>query len=764
MSNNTRLAELMNYITIDTTSGTQLQVSGSVKQSVTSALLKANSTGVLVAAVDGLDFLTSVGISNLTATGTPDSTSYLRGDNTWATLAIGGTLPAGGTAGQLLSKIDGTDYNTIWIDQAPAASYTSQLKHDVKLGATIVKGKAVYVSTADGTNMIVSAASNASEATSSKTLGLLEAGGVTNDVVKVVTEGLLAGLDTSTATAGDPVWLGTSGSLIFGLANKPVAPAHLVFIGVVTRVQSNNGEIFVKVQNGFELNEIHDVLVGSYASNDILYRDTVNNLWKNASIATVLGYTPANDSSVVHIAGAETITGTKVFRGSSTNETPTLSANALSTSGWATGITGWTGDYTNGWTIVGAGSGTMTNTLTASSNTFYVLSVTGTTSVSGKYLSITYGGASFFMYFGSTGLQTVTLEGVSTTSGSLSISSTGFDGTVSAISIKTRNSTSLPITTFASSAGLNPIEIRTDNISGSNNMFFGFDSGKNAYITASNNIGIGRDSLKALQNGTQNISIGSFALAISIKGNSNIAIGDSVLNRSISGSFNIGIGGSALTYTTSSFNTAIGVSSLYNITAGGYNLGVGYNAIYAATSSTASYNVGLGNETLYYIGSSSYNVAVGYRSLYRLAGASGSNVAIGYQAARYISGGATDATDFANSIFIGYAAYPLGNAQINQIVIGHTAVGLGSNTTTIGNSSTILTALYGSLITGGTSVNASAQMQVDSTTKGFLPPRMTATQRGAIATPAEGLIVFQTDGTVGLYVYASAAWHGLVML
>jgi hypothetical protein len=202
---------------------------------------------------------------------------------------VSGTLAAGGTAGQILSKIDATDYNTQWID-----NYASQLKHEVKLGATIAKGKAVYVSSADGTNMIVSAASNASEATSSKTLGLLETGGVTNDIVKVVTEGLLAGLDTSTATAGDPVWLGTSGNLIFGLANKPVAPAHLVFIGIVTRVQSNNGEIFVKVQNGFELNEIHDVLIVSKANNEGLFYDSASGLWKNKTIATVLGYTPYN--------------------------------------------------------------------------------------------------------------------------------------------------------------------------------------------------------------------------------------------------------------------------------------------------------------------------------------------------------------------------------------------------------------------------------------------------------------------------------------
>jgi hypothetical protein len=229
----------------------------------------------------------------------------LTANRTWT---ISGLLPVGGTAGQILSKVDGANYNTTWID-----NFASQLKHEVKLGATLAKGKAVYVSSANGTNMIVSAASNASEATSSKTLGLLETGGVTNDPVKVITEGLLAGLDTSTATAGDPVWLGTNGDLIFGLANKPVAPAHLVFIGIVTRVQSNNGEIFIKPQNGFELQELHNVLITSVANNEGLFYDSASGLWKNKTIAAVLGYTPydaANPNNYIALTAlSSTVTG-----------------------------------------------------------------------------------------------------------------------------------------------------------------------------------------------------------------------------------------------------------------------------------------------------------------------------------------------------------------------------------------------------------------------------------------------------------------------
>jgi hypothetical protein len=194
-------------------------------------------------------------------------------------------IPTGGDAGQILAKIDGTNYNTTWIDNY--ANWTSQVKHEVKLGEAIVKGQAVYVSSADGTNMVVSKASNSSEATSSKTMGLLETGGSTNAKVKVITEGLLSGLNTSSATEGAPVWLGTSGNLIYGLVNKPVAPAHLVFVGIVTRVNSNNGEIFVRPQNGFELDELHDVLITSKTNGDLLQYESSTGLWKNKAQSTL---------------------------------------------------------------------------------------------------------------------------------------------------------------------------------------------------------------------------------------------------------------------------------------------------------------------------------------------------------------------------------------------------------------------------------------------------------------------------------------------
>ena len=54
--------------------------------------------------------------------------------------------------------------------------------------------------------------------------------------------------------------------------------------------------------------------------------------------------------------------------------------------------------------------------------------------------------------------------------------------------------------------------------------------------------------------------------------------------------------------------------------------------------------------------------------------------------------------------------------------------------------------------------NASAALDITSTTGGLLIPRMTETQRDAISSPATGLMIYQTDGTVGFYYYNGSSW------
>ena len=66
-----------------------------------------------------------------------------------------------------------------------------------------------------------------------------------------------------------------------------------------------------------------------------------------------------------------------------------------------------------------------------------------------------------------------------------------------------------------------------------------------------------------------------------------------------------------------------------------------------------------------------------------------------------------------------------------------------------------------SINTDGTAPDASAMLDVKSTTSGILTPRMTVVQRTGIATPATGLLVFQTDGTAGFYYYTGVEWKFL---
>ena len=300
--------------------------------------------------VEIVSWLAGGGVSS-SRTITINGVTYdLTANRTWS------ALPVGGTTGQLLAKVDNTDYNAQWVNQAPAASYTSQLKHVVKAGVAINKGQAVYVTSADGTNMIVGKASNASEQTSSKTLGLLETTASANGFANVITEGLLAGLDTTGATAaGDPVWLGTDGNLIYGLINKPVAPAHLVFIGVVTRRNANNGEIFVKVQNGFELDELHDLSVKNASDGDMIKYVASTGLWTKIAATTtnitegtnlyytntrVASYLTANSynsgtgtsGQVAYFNGTTSITSTSSFAFNSSESNLTID-RSLSTVG-----------------------------------------------------------------------------------------------------------------------------------------------------------------------------------------------------------------------------------------------------------------------------------------------------------------------------------------------------------------------------------------------------------------------------------------------
>ena len=235
-------------------------------------------------------------ISSLLVAGTGIELNYNDSGNALSINAYG-ILPTGGSAGQILSKIDAANYNTEWIDNyaKEVVQYAKNSTH-----TSLSKGQVVYINGADGTNPTIALAIASGESTSSKTLGFLKQDLNHGDLGYVVTEGFLDGLNTNAAaTEGDPIWLSpsVSGGVVYGLANKPYAPNHLVFLGYVIRKQINNGRIYVKIQNGFELSELHDVVAKTPNDGDIIRYVASSGLWSAQPMP--VGYTDENAQDAV---------------------------------------------------------------------------------------------------------------------------------------------------------------------------------------------------------------------------------------------------------------------------------------------------------------------------------------------------------------------------------------------------------------------------------------------------------------------------------
>lgn len=150
-------------------------------------------------------------------------------------------------------------------------------------GATIPKGKVVYITGATGNKKTIALASNSIEIESATVFGVTEQEIANNADGFVIAQGLVTGLATNTLTEGAAIWLdSTPGNVT---TTKPVSPEHLVLIGYCVSSSSSNGIIYVKVQNGYELEELHDVLITSVADNEVLAYDSTSELWKNQTAA-----------------------------------------------------------------------------------------------------------------------------------------------------------------------------------------------------------------------------------------------------------------------------------------------------------------------------------------------------------------------------------------------------------------------------------------------------------------------------------------------
>lgn len=122
---------------------------------------------------------------------------------------------------------------------------------------TLASGEVVYLFGATGQLPSVKRASNLYDTTSSKVIGMVTETISTNGQGFVTTHGIVNGVDTGGFNEGDILWLSSSSGQVTNV--KPTAPENLVFIGVVVKANQGNGSIYVNPQNGYELNELHDV-------------------------------------------------------------------------------------------------------------------------------------------------------------------------------------------------------------------------------------------------------------------------------------------------------------------------------------------------------------------------------------------------------------------------------------------------------------------------------------------------------------------------
>jgi len=221
---------------------------------------------------------------------------------------------AGG--GDMLKSVYDTDVDGV-VDSAERI----QIVVRNSTGSTLTKGQIVYLSGATGNRPNAVLAQANSEATSSKTIGMVIANIANNSDGQIAVNGTLHDIDTSAFTAGDTLWLSatTAGGVV---ANTPPAePNHSVFIGYVARSHPTQGRVVLAIQNGYELDELHGVQITSVANNDLLQYDSTSGLWKNESLSNA-GIQP----TLVSGTNIKTINSTSLLGSGNVAVEPTITS------------------------------------------------------------------------------------------------------------------------------------------------------------------------------------------------------------------------------------------------------------------------------------------------------------------------------------------------------------------------------------------------------------------------------------------------------
>jgi hypothetical protein len=275
----------------------------------------ASTTKVTNLNADLLDGLSSADFqATLSGTGIVKSTagtiSYLTDNSTNWNTAFNDKINS--------AAVTGSGTNTLTLTQQDAGTITATWVNGTLIreirnntGATLTKGTIVYINGATGNKPTVSKAIATGDSTSAQTFGFVQNDILNNAEGFVVVIGDLIGLDTSAFTEGNQLYLSATVAGAY-TSVKQYAPNHLVYVGIVTRSHPTLGQIEVNIQNGYELDELHNVAAQNPSNGDILQYVTSTGLWTKVAGTTSaisegsnLYYTDARSRS----AFSESVTG-----------------------------------------------------------------------------------------------------------------------------------------------------------------------------------------------------------------------------------------------------------------------------------------------------------------------------------------------------------------------------------------------------------------------------------------------------------------------
>lgn len=225
----------------------------------------------------------------------PSGAGYVVGSTQWNnTLGSSETLLKGGN----VSLKNGVDL-------------VARVVNKVTPNQTLTKAayQAVRVSGATGGRLSIQLAQANNDNNSADTLGIVTETIATNQEGFIMVVGQLLDINTTGSLQGE-TW--ADGDVLYlspttagRLTNiKPTgATGHIVVIGYVEYAHATQGSIYVKVMNGWELDELHNVNISSPTNNQVLRYNSTSQLWENDTIPTVLGYTPVSNARTITIDG-----------------------------------------------------------------------------------------------------------------------------------------------------------------------------------------------------------------------------------------------------------------------------------------------------------------------------------------------------------------------------------------------------------------------------------------------------------------------------